>query len=195
MTPATRPLLGLVVLAGLFCWLVVGIESCHRTTETKHEQKDHEAKGRADAHEGEAGQADARAAAREGDLAQSKADTERLRLELERLRRRPVAVRPIEPGTSALAEPVADLAPLVAKQDELIQALEKDNGLLRAQLIDVTAGRDKWRLTAKAREDQVFSLELALEAQKAMTRGALWRGRLQGFAVGFAAHDIAGRIR
>lgn len=191
-----RILLAMLVMVGLFGLLVTGTESCNRKRGQAAEQKAQEAKGRADAHAGEAGQADARAQAREGELADATAEVERIRVELERLRQRPVGVRPTVPAAEPVPgpAPVEDLAPVVAKQDELIQAQARQIKGLEAQVVDLTAGRDQWKAAFQSERDRALSLELALEAQKAVSKGALWRGRLQGVAIGFAAGYVAGRV-
>jgi small-conductance mechanosensitive channel len=177
--------------------LTCGVESCKREQVGAFEKKAGEAKGRADANAGTAGAADARAKAREGDLAQAESRVARLQVELERLRHRPVEVRPTLPEapTPTPMAPVEDLVPLVAKQDELIQAQALQIHGLKAQVLDLTTGRDHWKEAFRAERDRALSLELALEAQKAVARASLWKGRIQGLAVGFAAGYVVDHTR
>lgn len=198
MTQPLRLLLGIAAVAGISFWLI-GFESCHRAGVAKAEAKASEAKGRADVH-AEAGaaagtqaeQARQRAAAAEANVA-------RLMAELEHIKRAPKpAPKPEPSGTPAMPSPTApavDLAPVVAKQMEIItaqavqiQSQKDENAALRTE-----AG--EFRLAFKAERDRSLGLEIALAAQKSMTQGALWRGRFQGIAVGFGAGYIAGKLR
>ena len=186
-----RILYSLLAMVGLVGILVPVSESCHRQQGTVAERKASEAKGRADEHAKAGGVADAQAAEAARRVEAAEASVDRLKRELEVLRR----PQPAPPATPDAPADTVDLAPMVAKQDELIQAQDAEISALKIQVIDLTTARDHWRAAARAQEDRALSLEIALEAQKSMTRGALWRGRLQGVAIGFAAGYVTERAR
>jgi len=76
------------------------------------------------------------------------------------------------------------------------KALDDKNkaiGELKVQIADLGSARDLWKKTAEDERRRAACLEIALEAQKALTKGALWRGRLQGLAVGIGGTLLARR--
>ena len=90
---------------------------------------------------------------------------------------------------------VGGLDAQLADQAELIDAQGRLIDALKLQVTDLTTARDHWKGAFQAERDRSLQLEIALEAQKAMTRGALWRGRFQGIAIGLGAGYVAGRTR
>lgn len=159
------------------------------TAETQHEQKASEAKGRADEHKAAGGVADAAAAEAARRAQSAEAAVARLKRELDALRR----PQPVPPGPDVPAPAPVDLAPEVAKRDQIIEAQDAHITALKIEVGTLTTARDHWRSAEQARADQVLHLEAALEAQKAISRGSLWRGRVQGLAIGLGAGYVAGR--
>ena len=105
---------------------------------------------------------------------------------------------PVEGGHPTALVPasmVVDLAPLVAKQDQLIQAQERQIQDQTAIIGTLTLSRDSWRLSAQQSSAEAVQLRAALAAQQGLTASALWKGRIQGFAVGIAGGYVAGRLR
>ena len=88
-----------------------------------------------------------------------------------------------------------DLAPLVAKQDELIQAQTVQIGTLTAQVLTLTNARDSWRSAASESQAEAVQLRAVVAAQQGLITGALWKGRIQGLAVGAAGGYISGRLK
>lgn len=185
--------------AGLGLLLIYGslgaYASIQGSCEAKHETKASEAKGRADGHAEAGGNADAAAEQAGQRAAVAEVEVDRLRRELDRLKRTPKPAPVVpgpDPGTAGLV--VVDLAPVVAKQDELISAQGVQIQALKAETLTLSLARDEWKAAFHAERDRATGLYLALEAQKSMTKAALWRGRFQGVAVGFAAGYVSGRL-
>ena len=101
-----------------------------------------------------------------------------------------------QPGGAA-----PDLAPVVAAQDELIQAQaaqhEADQveiGALQLQVTTLTAARDAWRTAAQEREQEATAQRIAHEAALAAAGAERWKGRIEGFLVGAAGGYLTGRV-
>jgi hypothetical protein len=118
-----------------------------------------------------------------------------LRQQVERLRRAaaPVPHQPAaSPGT--VQDPV-DLAPLVAKQDELIQAQDVKITALEGQ---VKAQGNEIIGLHKALDFADLRADIQAQASKAAYEGikkSLWLGRAQGFATGLAVGYVGGRVQ
>jgi uncharacterized small protein (DUF1192 family) len=98
-------------------------------------------------------------------------------------------------GPSAESVPTyPDLRPVVAAQDQLIQAQDHQIQGLQAQVLDLTSARDSWRTSAKDSQQEAVQLRAALAAKDGLIKGALWKGRIQGFAVGIGSGYGAGRL-
>lgn len=187
---ALKGLAPILCFFGAVCLLVYTLESCERKRETRYEQQAHEAKGRADVHveasakaEGVANQAHERAEAAE-------AEVKRIRAALAQPKVGTPAPAAVPGALVPMSAPreVDDLSPLVAAQDKQIAALKDENAALRAAL-------EESKAAFAAERDRANNLWLALEAQKAASKGALWKGRIQGLAVGFAAGYVGGRLK
>ena len=166
---------------------------------TQAEKQADELKGKADALKAQAITQDKALAGAEPRLAEQRAKVDRLTAELTRLRASHASAEASAPREATDFEPVpgpvVDLAPVVAKQDEIIQAqaeVIKDQDVKISGLI---LSRDAWRGSAESREAEAIQLRAALTAQQGLNTGALWRGRIQGFAVGIASGYVAGRLR
>ncbi len=139
---------------------------------------------------------DQEAQAHEPQIQNDTAEVARLRAEVARLRH-PAPAPPSSPDISP-AEPVAppvDLSAVVAGQDLLIAAQDRQIQDQTLQIKTLSLARDSWRLSAQESAAEALQLRSALAAQQGLIKGALWRGRLQGFAVGLGSGYIAGRLR
>lgn len=166
---------------------------------TQAEKQADEAKGKADALKAVAIQKDQALDAGEARLAESRAKMDRITAELSRLRASQASAQASSNREASdfdpVPGPVADLAPVVAKQDELIKA---QADVIQAQDVKISGlilSRDAWKGSAGARESEAIQLRAALTAQQGLNAGALWRGRIQGFAVGIASGYVAGRLK
>lgn len=184
-----KPLLGIAAFTAALSIVAWSLEPTTPKKVEKLEQKAAEAKGKADEHAQTAAQADAKGSVDGRRVADAEAATARAKAELAALKRR-MAEQP-QPPTPV--DPAPDLRAVVAKQDELIQAQGVQIEALKAQAVTLTTARDEWRAAFRAERDRADSLYLALEAQKAAAKGALWKGRIQGIAVGFAAGYVRAR--
>lgn len=191
------------VAKGLFhCALFFGalglvaftLESCEKKQESRYEQKASESKGRADEHAKAAVQAETVADEARQRAANAEAEARRIRAALAKRKvggpALPGVMAPVVPADAAGGLPLdlVDLSPLVAAQDKQIAALKDENAALRVALKESKAAFD-------AERDRANNLWLALEAQKAINKGSLWRGRIEGLAVGFAAGYVGGRLK
>jgi hypothetical protein len=121
-----------------------------------------------------------------------------LRAEVARLRQAvPRAPQPPSvPGLPA-PEPVGvpvDLAPLVAKQDELIQGLSKENADLKTLVVDLTHARNSYHAAYDNSTKEAALRQIALEAQVSAVKASRWQGRIEGFAVGVVSGYVAGKV-
>lgn len=186
------------------CLVIFGLwgRSCYLRHEVhKQAQQADQSHESAAVHAAEGAVYDAQTQAQAKELEAAAAEVARLRAEVARLRRAPAPVPPMpkpptepEPVPMPITPPV-DLAPLVEKLDELVKAQDREIGGLKAQVATLTSARDSWRLTAQDSGREALQLRAALAAQQGLTRNALWKGRLQGLAVGFTTGYVAGRLQ
>jgi len=95
----------------------------------------------------------------------------RLRAEVERLRHKAPAGHNLPPSTPQPIQDPVDLAPLVAKQDELIKAQDDKIQILEARDKERVAGEAEWKASNKALQAEVTSLRGALASQKSLDHG------------------------
>lgn len=190
-----------LLVLGLLGLVVVGIQSCNQGKESRLELKASEAKGRADGHAqaatGEAVQA--KAAGLQDDLAKNR--VAQLETELAALKRtvatpsKPKVPSMVpEPDPGMLSPLVVDLAPVIAKQDEIIQAQKVQIVAAEAKAFHWEQAYHESDAAFKAERDRSLKLEMALEAQKVVSKASLWRGRVGGVVIGFGAGFLAGRL-
>lgn len=157
---------------------------------TQAEQKAQEHKGRADAAVEAARRAQADEAKARSGMADADAKAARAAELVAKLRNRPVpdpgVVPPADPGP---LEPVGLIEALTEQVEAQREQIQARDGLI----LSLSAQRDGWKQAHDERHKETVSLRLALEGQKAAVNGALWRGRVQGFAVGIASGYLAGR--
>ena len=154
------------------------------------EKQSQEAKGRADAAAESARRAQADEAQARAQVADADAKAARAAELVARLRNRPVSapgvVPAVDPGPLEPVGLIEALTEQVEAQQEQIQARD-------AVILSLEAQRDGWKRAHDDRHKETVALRLALDGQKAAVNGALWRGRVQGFAVGIASGYLAGR--
>jgi len=104
------------------------------------------------------------------------------------------------PDCAPFVERIQVLETQIADKDQTIEAgkvaLDDKNkaiGELKIQIADLVTSRDLWKKSADEERKRAACLEVALEAQKALTKQALWKGRLQGLAIGIGGGYLAGR--
>ena len=198
ITPKLR-WLGIAVLAAACIWITFGAKSCvgqHQVAvHVQQADQDHEAAVTSAAqgatHDQEADQHQAQL---QGDAA----EVARLRAELARVRKAPTAppAPPQAPGApepEPMAPPV-DLAAVVAQQDLLITAQDKQIQDQAGQIHTLTLARDSWRLSAQDSAAEAVQLRSALAAKEGVMKAQRWMGRLEGLAVGLGASYVGGRL-
>ena len=157
---------------------------------TQAEQQAQEHKGRADAavesaRRAQVDEAKARAEMADADAKAARAAELVARLRADR-RPDPGVVPPADPGP---LEPVGLIDALTEQVEAQREQIQARDGLI----LSLEAQRDGWKQAHDERHRATVALSLALDGQKAAANGALWRGRLQGFAVGIASGYLAGR--
>ena len=158
---------------------------------TQAEQQAQEHKGRADAQAEAARKADALQAQAQADKAKADAEAARLRAKLARSMAAEPAGNPVHgPGLHSPVDPPDVVDSL---KDALISAQEAQIAARDREIVVLTTSRDDWKAAHEDRQREAVALRLALDGQKAAVNGALWRGRVQGFAVGIASGYLAGR--
>lgn len=184
----------LLIVSGLWC------ASCV----LRHRALAHEASA-AQAHESSVIHAaqgaihDQTAEAQAQEVQDASREVERLRAEVARLRRpdprpdpKPV---PTEPSIPQPVSSPVDLAPVVAKLDELVKAQDREISGLKAQVVTITKARDSWRLAAQDSGREALQLRASLAAKQGLLKAERWKGRIEGFFVGVATGEADGRLR
>jgi len=167
---------------------------------TEAETQANIAKGEADAFKAQAQAKDKEIEAKDSTLEAAKARLHRAEQELARSKvvrpamvPVPVPATPSTPlGDMGMAEPGRDLA---GRQEAVIEAQSNLIKLQETKIADLTISRDAWRDAEAARSREAAGLRIALEAQKSLTKSALWKGRIQGLAIGIGGGYAIGRIR
>ena len=185
------------------CLVVGGLwaHSCYNRREVANQtQQADQSHASGVVHQTEGTVYDAQAQAQADELKAAAAEVARLRAEVARLRRAAAQVPAVsqpaavpEPAPTPTQPPV-DPA-LVAKLDELVQAQDREIGGLKAQVMTLTSSRDSWKLAAQDFQRAELQTRAALAAQQGLTRNALWKGRLQGLAVGLGTGCVIGRAQ
>ena len=168
---------------------------------TEAENRANVEKGKADANQAQAVQATAQAVA---------ADQARLEFQNKAkasnalVAQKNAELAKLQADLAASHQPVVDgtpgLANAYAKALEVIEVQKADKAIDQEKIEALGRGIELWKASSKswqasaeAREQEAAGLRIALEAQKSLTRGALWKGRLQGLAVGVASGYLVGR--
>ena len=141
---------------------------------------------------------DQQAEAQATSLQAASREVERLRAEVARLRRPAPKPDPQTPPAEP-AEPLpipspVDLAPVFEKLDELTKAQDREISGLKAQVATLTSARDSWKLAAQDSGREALQLRASLAAKQGLLKAERWKGRIEGFAVGFAGGYVTGRL-
>lgn len=159
-----------------------------RSIEAERQSQEH--KGRADAAVEAARRAQADEAQARAQVADADAKAARAAELVAKLRadRRPASgvVPAVDHGP---LEPVGLIEALTEQVEAQQEQILARDGLI----LSLEAQRDGWKQAHDERHKETVSLRLALEGQKAAVNGALWRGRVQGFAVGAGLGFVGGR--
>ena len=172
----------------------------NQTKVTQAETQANIAKGEADALKRQAEAKDKADAAKDSAIADAKASLYRAEQELARSKMVrpamvpvPISAIPWTPmGNMGLEEPGRDL---VRRQETVIEAQSNLIKLQETKIDDLTISRDLWKASTEAGAREAAGLRIALEAQKSLTRNALWRGRIQGLAIGLGSGYVIGRLQ
>lgn len=164
------------------------------------------AQGEANAHQSQAQAHDSEVANLQARLQAREADLGRLHAERDALLRK-LAAKP-KPGADPVGDDLSPIEPVgaddseiellratVAKDAEVIEALEADSVVKDSLITEALRSRDEWKATAEARERQALAQEAATKAWKDAVVASKWRGRAEGFAVGLASGYVAGRLK
>jgi len=99
-----------------------------------------------------------------------------------------------KPQIEALERQIQEVSVLVTDQKALIQAQDASIQGLESQVIAITAARDAWKRSADEGAREALNLRAALAQQQGLAKSALWRGRIQGFALGIVAGGSSGYV-
>lgn len=160
---------------------------------TQAENQANVAKVERDAFEAQAKAKDKTIESKDAAIMADKRSLARANAEIQRIKELPPIVIN-GPGTP-------DLRPVVERQKQLIDAYEvgkRSNEVyikdLESKNFDLTCSRDLWKASTEAGKREAVGLRIALDLQKSLTKGALWKGRIQGLIVGLGSSYIAKRI-
>lgn len=136
---------------------------------------------------------------RDKDLAQTRARMDRANAELARLRSQlpigPPQDQPVVVGDGDLASVVAQQDEVIQTQADVIKGQDAKIADLAILIGEYRVSRDLHQKRAESAEREAAGLRIALEAQKSLTKSALWVGRFQGLAVGIASGYVIGRMK
>lgn len=202
-SPALRPVLALAAVALV---AVVGgsAASCHyRARLAEAVTQADKARQSSAAHAAAGGAYDETAKAQRAQIeyalqetAKAHAETEKAKRELDRLRaKRAADVQPVLPEIASDSDLVIAQAQVIEKQDAEIKAQDAEIKGLRAHVVTITKSSDSWKLSAQESQREALQLRAALAAREGLETSALWKGRIQGFAVGLAGGYVGGRLK
>lgn len=144
-------------------------------------------------------------AARDPEVQAAKAEYERDRIKYSLIRGSERPVAPVPPasvvpgdspdgrnagGDSVAGSPDPELLAareLISSQAAYIKALEGKVATLELSVLS-------WRGTALARAQEIVQKDAVIAAQQGLIKGALLKGRIQGFAVGLGSGYLAGKL-
>ena len=119
-----------------------------------------------------------------------RSERDKLKAELARINSQPVQ----PPDAAQPVDNPPDLAPLVAKDEELIGALTKENTDLKAHVVTLNLQIGSLQVAFDEKSKEAVAIRIALEAQVAANKAERWRGRIEGFVVGIGAGYVAGKL-
>ena len=191
----TWAILALLALVGVFC-----SRSCvMRYRSVSNDAAAYQSHESSVIHAAQGATYDQQAEAQAPALQAADREVERLRAEVARLRRPAPAPdpkpTPNEPDTPQPVSSPVDLAPVVAKLDELGKAQDREISGLKAQVATITLARDSWKLAAQDSGREALQLRASLAAKEGLLKAERWKGRIEGFFVGVATGEADGRLR
>ena len=192
--------LGVVALSLACLWVALDTRSCWgQHQEAQHVQvadQQHQAAVTAAA---QGAAYDQVAKDHEQQLQDAAAQVARLRAEVARLRQAPPPSHPGDtvPASNPDPQPVVpgvDLAAVVAKQDQLIAAQDRQIQEQGEQIRVLTLDRNAWRTSAQASAQEAVQVRAALAAREGAARAERWKGRIEGLAVGLGLGYAGGKL-
>ena len=192
------------VLSAVFgvCVLIAGLgalslfDSCKSKVVHEAEQAAAVAQGEANAHQ----QAAQAIPSHEAVLGNAQAVVDQARAEVARLRKQLEAASRVQPPSEASAgssdpAPVApDLGELVRSQGTLIEAQDGQIKALKLALQDETSRSGEWKAAFEAERRRSAGLEIALAAQKSISKSDCWLGRVEGLALGIGVGYVGSKL-
>ena len=191
----TWAILALLALVGVFC-----SRSCvMRYRSVSNDAAAYQSHESSVIHAAQGATYDQQAEAQAPALQAADREVERLRAEVARLRHPAPKPDPKptqdDPDTPQPVQAPVDLAPVVAKLDELVKAQDHEITGLKAQVATLTSARDSWRLAAQDSGREALQLRASLAAKEGLLKAERWKGRIEGFFVGVATGEADGRLR
>ena len=206
MTPRlSHILIGAALVIGLFGAVAFGVSHFAGKIESKAKTQSKVDEGKAQAHAEQAKASDAAAQNLKAELDATKADLDRLTAERGALLRKLATAKQNSgnqsiPPASAVAPPVAAVPvddgrdAVIAKDAEVIESQARVIKGYEASTSQLVISRDQWKAAYDAEARRAAGLEIALAAQKTVSRSDKWIGRLQGFAIGIGVGYAGGRL-
>jgi len=176
-------LVGFVLVFGVFAGIVLTLDSCHKKQAQQGEVQVAIHQGAAEVHQVQAQESDKKDEVLKKQLKVSQANVDKLKAELEALKLKV----PESPADNS------EILAVVAKQEEVIGAQDKQIAGLNKSIVVLTKSRDEWKLTAEERLKQAQAQAVVTEAWKSAVTTSTNKGRLQGFAIGVALGFFGGR--
>ncbi len=135
------------------------------------------------------------------ELAKAQADVDRARAEVARLKRL-LATKPLVPiPDSVTPNPTHDAGlagdnrdQIIAAQDVLIKAQDTQISGLKLALADEQKKSYHWEAAYNDEHKAFMAQQAATEAWKKAVKESLWKGRIEGFAVGIATGYAGGKL-
>ena len=177
--------------------------SCRGRQVEQHKIEAAKAEGAAQAHADTATKTDTQAEAQAPAVAAASQDVETARKRLQELRKpRAAATALAAPVTPAPGPVLPELPPIpaapdnrdavIAQQDVLIQAQDKEIKALKEQNLLLVSSRDQWKAAFGDEQKRSIQLMAALKASEGVAQANLMKGRIQGFLVGAATGGAGG---
>ena len=202
MTPKLRDILiGAVAVIILFGAIALGLDH-YKKKETIGETISHIEQGAADAHVAQAQASDPKVADLETKLLAQKKDLDRLKAERLAMLAHLATLSASSPnsanqgtGAGVVGDDVGALQAVVEKDAEVIKAQDDQIGQQAEVITQLTVSRDQWKGAYDSEHKALVGLQIALDAQKVVSKMDKWIYRGQGFALGFAGRWAYGRLR
>ena len=191
MTPKlSHILIGAVAVIVLFGAVAIGLDH-YKKKETIGETISHIEQGAADAHVTQAKASDPKVKDLETKLLAQTKDLDRLKAERVAMLAHLAAISPSSSnsanqsaGSGTMGDDVGSLQAVVEKDAEVIKAQDDQVGQQMEIIRQLTVSRDQWKASYESEHKALVGLQIALDAQKVVSKMDKWIYRGQGFAVG-----------